>query len=160
MKKKNFDDLEKGNKNLGGVSTLFNSTVKKPKEEKTNDDKKTFSLTFPLDKYVYITSLISKKTSEGIYNYNLKDAFAEGLELLKKANPLVTSEKSLDRRYYRGGGQKEKVESYNTSSILFVSDINWIDNFIAERRRENQFFSKTDFIIELVETLEESYKKK
>lgn len=130
------------------------------KDEKANDDKKTFSLTFPLDKYVYITSLISKKTSEGIYNYNLKDAFAEGLELLKKAYPLVSNEKSLERRFYRGGGQKEKVESYNTSSILFVSDINWIDNFIAEKRKENQFFSKTDFIIELVETLEESYKKK
>lgn len=129
------------------------------KDENANDERKTFSLTFPLNKYVYITSLISKKTSEGIYNYNLKDAFAEGLELLKKANPLVTSEKSLDRRYYRGGGQKEKIESYNTSSILLVSDINWIDNFIAERRRENQFFSKTDFIIELVEILEKSYKK-
>lgn len=128
--------------------------------EKNESDKKTFSLNIPLDKYVYITSLISKKTGEGMYNYNLKDAFAEGLELLKNINPKVSNEKTMERRFYRGGKQKEKMESYNTSSILLVSDINWIDNLIAEKRKVNQFYSKTDFIIELVHELEKFYKAK
>ena len=137
------------------------TTFNFPKKEdiiNNKPEKKTFSLTIPLEKYIYITSLISRKTSEGIYNYNLKDAFAEGLELLKKKHSTITSEKSLERRFYRGGKQKSKIESYSTSSIILVSDINWIDNFIAEQRRTNQFFSKTDFIIELVEELEKFYK--
>lgn len=161
MGKKNFGDLEKGNKNMGGVSALFNSQKedKKPPITKEKDEsKKTFSLNIPLDDYVYITSLINDKTKAGRYNYNLKDAFLEGLELLKNEYPLVTNEKPLERRFYRGGKQKSKVDSYNTSSVLFVSDINWIDNFIAEKRKENQFFSKTDFIIELVEVLKKNYK--
>lgn len=139
------------------TKTTFKFNVGEAKENEIK--KRTFSLTIPMDKYIYITSLISKKTSEGFYNYNLKDVFAEGLELLKKAFPNISNEKSLERRFYRGGKQSQKIESYSTSSILLVSDINWIDNFIAEKRRENQFFSKTDFIIELVEKLENNYKK-
>lgn len=161
MAKKILGDLEKGNKNMGGVSSLFSSSEKTEnnveKIKNVDNDKKTFSLNIPLDNYIYITSLISKKTGEGNYNYNLKDAFAEGLELLKKANPEISNEKSLERRFYRGGNQKNKIESYNTSSILLVSDINWIDNFIVEKRKTNQFYSKTDFIIELVDFLKKSY---
>lgn len=113
----------------------------------------TYSISIPLDKYIFLNSLVSKKVKAGQYNYALKDAFLEGLEKLKEENPNITSE-ALDRRYYRGGGQKSKVESFRTSSIILVDDKNWIDNFIAESRKTDEFFSKTDFIIELVKTLE------
>lgn len=136
-------------------------TFKFPTKGDTKDlieKKKAFSLNIPLDKYVFITELISDKTKLGNYNYSLKDAFADGLELLKNSYPLISNEKSLERRFYRGGNQKSKVQSYNTSSLLFESDINWIDNFIMEKRKEDQFFSKTDFIIELVEELQKKNK--
>jgi hypothetical protein len=138
------------------VKQTFKFGTNEVKEDDTK--KRTFSLTIPMDKYIYITSLISKKTAQGYYNYNLKDAFADGLELIKKAYPNISNEKSLERRFYRGGKQSQKIESYRTSTVLLVSDINWIDNFIAEKRKENQFFSKTDFIIELVEQIETFYK--
>ena len=48
---------------------------------------------------------------------------------------------------------KNWVRAIDSSKI-----INWIDNLIAERRKVNQFYSKTDFIIELVDKLEKSYK--
>lgn len=120
--------------------------------------KKRFSLNIPLDKYVKITTLVGKKAAEGKITYSLKDAIAEGLELLQNQYPAVSKEEGIiERRYYKGGKQKTKVESFSTSSMMHDYDIIWINNFIGEKRKENQFFSKTDFVIDLVETLEKKY---
>lgn len=120
--------------------------------------KKRFSLNIPLDKYVKITTLVGKKAAEGKITYSLKDAIAEGLELLKTKYPTVSKEELLlERRYYKGGQQKSKVESFSTSSMMHNEDIAWINNFIGEKRKKDQFYSKIDFVIDLVEVLEKTY---
>lgn len=171
MAKKILGDLEAGNKNLGGLNTLFSGSKKQSeqrqdenetptKNEKEDEAKtKTFSLNLPMDKYKYIRTVIGYKTLNGQYNYNLKDAVKEGLNLLKKKYPDISYE-ALDRRFYKGGKQKGKIETYSTSSIMLVKDVNWIDNYIVEKRRADEYFSKTDFIIELVDELEKVYRKK
>lgn len=119
--------------------------------------KKTFSLTIPLENYLFLMRLIAEKKNNGIYNYKLKNAFIEGLELLKEQYPNVSNITDVERRHYKGGIQSSKIKSYSTSTILLTSDIKWIDNFINEKSTRNEFFSKNDFIIELVENLEKYY---
>ena len=160
MAKKTFGDLENGNKNMGGVSALFTpKTVKVDEKGKKEDLEKThgFSLVIPIEGYQFIRGLASLKAKRGELNYNLKAAFLEGLELLKKENPLVNDEASLDRRFYRGGSQKSKTESFATSVIISKRKINWIDNYILQERQIDEFFSKPDFINNLIEKLKKKY---
>ena len=149
---------------MGGVSALFtspsktekvNESVQKEDLEKTHG----FSLIIPIDGYQYIRGLASLKAKQGDLNYNLKAAFVEGLELLKKENPSVTDEASLERRFYRGGGQKQKIESFATSVVIPKREINWIDNYILQERQKDEFFSKPDFIVNLVDQLKKHYGK-
>lgn len=164
MAKKVFGDLETGNKNMGGVNALFTppAKIKKVEEtEKVEDLEKTslFSLAIPVDGYKYLRELLTLKTKQGNLSYNQKGAFLEGLELLKKDNPLVKDEASLERRLYRGGGQKNKIETYSTSVVIPKRDINWIDNYILQERQNDEFFSKPDFINNLIEKLKKKYGK-
>ena len=164
MAKKVFGDLENGNKNMGGVSALFTPPVKIAKvDEKAKvedlDKIHGFSLAIPIDGYQYIRGLASLKAKQGHLNYNLKAGFLEGLELLKKENPLVKDEAALERRFYRGGGQKNKVESFATSVIIPKREINWIDNYILQERQKDEFFSKPDFINNLIDQLKKKYGK-
>lgn len=164
MAKKTFGDLENGNKNMGGVSALFTPPAKIGKveeKEKVEDLDKThgFSLVIPIEGYQYIRGLASLKAKQGDLNYNLKAGFLEGLELLKKENPLVKDEATLERRFYRGGGQKNKIETYATSVIIPKREINWIDNYILQERQKDEFFSKPDFINNLIEQLKKKYGK-
>jgi hypothetical protein len=163
MAKKNFLDVETGNKKMGGVSALIPSTkiIKALETGGIEDLDKThgFSLAIPVDGYQYIRGLSNLKAKEGQLNYNLKAAFLDGLELLKKENPLVKDESSLERRFYKGGGQKNKVASFSTSVIIPKRQINWIDNYILQERQKDEFFSKPDFINNLIEQLKKKYGK-
>lgn len=164
MAKKNFLNLEEGNKNMGGVSALFTPPTKPVKEVETVkvedlDKNRLFSLNIPIEGYQYLRSLATLKTKQGDLSYNLKSAFVEGLELLKVGNPLVEDKTSLERRLYRGGGQKNKVETYNTSVNISKRQINWIDNYILQERQKDEFFSKPDFINNLIEELKKKYGK-
>lgn len=165
MAKKIFENLETGNKNMGGgVNALFTppTKIEKSKElEKVEDLDKThgFSLVIPIEGYQYIRGLASLKAKKGELNYNLKAGFLEGLELLKKENPLVKDESPLERRFYRGGGQKNKIETFASSVIIPKREINWIDNYILQERAKDEFFSKPDFINNLIEQLKKKYGK-
>jgi hypothetical protein len=164
MSKKKFLNLEEGNKNMGGVSALFTPPAKPVKEVETVkvedlDKTRLFSLAIPIEGYQYLRGLAALKTKQGDLSYNLKAAFLEGLELLKKNNPLVDDKASLERRLYRGGGQKNKVETYNTSVNISKREINWIDNYILQERQKDEFFSKPDFINNLIEQLKKKYGK-
>ncbi len=164
MAKKTFLDLENGNKNMGGVSALFtpSSKIGKVEEmEKVEDLDKThaFSLVIPIEGYQYMRGLANLKTKQGDLSYNLKAGFLEGLGLLKKKNPLVKDEATLGRRFYRGGGQKNKIETYATSVIIPKREINWIDNYILQERQKDEFFSKPDFINNLIDQLKKKYGK-
>lgn len=134
----------------------FKFPTKEIDSKKNEVIKKRFSLNIPYDSYLSITALIGEKAKKGKYNYSLKNAFEDGLVILKSLHPEVSSEECTERRFYRGGKQKTKIESYNTSTMLFSNDINWIDNFIIKKRMENQFYSKTDFIVDLVDNLKKS----
>lgn len=164
MAKKVFGDLENGNKNMGGVSALFTPSSKIGNVEKTEkvenlDKLHAFSLVIPIEGYQYIRGLTNLKTRQGNLSYSIKGAFLEGLELLKNENPLVKDEAALERRFYRGGGQKSKTESYATSVIIPKREINWIDNYILQERQKDEFFSKPDFIINLIDQLKKKYGK-
>lgn len=48
MAKKNLGDIEDNNKNLGGVSALFNSPLKEEKEDKKSPMAEEETVTYPL----------------------------------------------------------------------------------------------------------------
>ena len=132
----------------------------KENSSKDNLDKNhAFSLVIPIDGYIYIRGLLSFKTKQGNLSYSIKAAFLEGLELLKEINPLVKDDTTLERRFYRGGEQKSKAESYATSVIIPKRNVNWIDNYILQERQKDDYFSKPDFIINLVDQLKKKYGK-
>lgn len=135
----------------------FKFNLAEQKEDLEKDTKCTFSLVIPVESYVSFNNLINIKTREGDFGYNLKACILEGLERLKEKNPLVKSDRALQRRFYRGGEQKEKVESVSTSVVISREDINWIDNYILQERMENNYYSKPDFILDLVEELKIKY---
>ena len=128
-------------------------------KEENLDKLHAFSLVIPIEGYQYLRGLANLKTKQGDLSYNLKAAFLEGLELLEKENPLVKDEANLERRFYRGGGQKNKIESYKTSVIIYKRKINWIDNYILQERQKDEFFSKPDFINNLIDQLKKKYGK-
>lgn len=92
-------------------------------------------------------------------NVKISETAKESLDWLKKDNPLVKDEASLERRLYRGGGQKNKIETYSTSVVIPKREINWIDNYILQERQNDEFFSKPDFINNLIEKLKKKYGK-
>lgn len=159
MAKKNFDSLESGNKNMGGVNALFTNPPSK-KVLKEENKITHFSLVIPIEGYLYIRSLINLKVKQGELSYSIKKCFLEGLHLLMEDNPLITSDSPLERRFYRGGGQKNKIESYATSVTIEKFSINWIDNYILEQAKKDEFYSKPDFINDLIEKLKVKYGKK
>lgn len=123
------------------------------------DTKQAFSIVIPIEGYVYIKGLMSHQTRKGNLNYRLKAAFSEGLSLLREENPLVKDDATLERRFYMGGEQKSKIESFSTSVIIPKKDVNWINNYILQERKKDEFFSKTDFINNLVDQLKKQYGK-
>jgi hypothetical protein len=145
------------------------SVVDKKKEEiskpiKNNNTVKEgysrFSLSIPEDGYISINNLINIKLREREINYNLTSFFLEGLERLRAKNPLVKDDKPLERRYYRGGLQKQKVKSIATSVVIETRHVYWIDNYILQERLGNPFYSKPDFILDLIEELKIKYASK
>jgi hypothetical protein len=122
-----------------------------------DNTEQTFSVVFPLESYKYIKSLLSLQTKKGNLNYGIKAAFLEGLELLKKKNPSVKDDVFLERRFYTGGKQKSKTEGFSTSVVIPKKAVNWINNYILQERQNNEFFSKTDFLENLVDQLKTKY---
>lgn len=141
------------------MATTFKIDLGNTGKEENLDKNQAFSLVIPIEGYVYIRALMNYKTRQGNLSYSLKAAFLEGLELLKIENPLVKDEAALERRFYRGGEQKSKTESYATSVIITKRNVNWIDNYILQERQKDDFFSKPDFINNLVEQLKKKYGK-
>jgi hypothetical protein len=165
MAKKDLGDLEKGNKNIGGsvkTGLISPSNIVKAEEKiKADDSEKSvvFSLNIPIEAYMYIRSLSAFKTKEGNFNYNIKSSILEGIQLLKIENPMVSDEKNLERRFYKGGVQKNKANAYGTSITIPRKIINWIDNYILQERMKDEFFSKYDFINNLIAQLQKKYGK-
>jgi hypothetical protein len=137
------------------ITSDFNDTVKIYLSK--DNTVQTFSVVFPLESYKYIKSLLSDQTKKGNLNYGIKAAFLEGLELLKRRNPFVKDDVILERRFYTGGKQKSKTEGFSTSVIIPKKAVNWINNYILQERQNNEFFSKTDFIENLVDQLKSEY---
>lgn len=141
------------------MATTFKIDLGQANKVEDLDKKRQFGLAIPLDSYQYIRELGSFKAKQGDLTYNLRVGFLEGLELLKKENPLVKNEASLGRRFYKGGGQKNKIETYTTTVIIPTREINWIDNYILQEIKKDEFFSKPDFMNNLIEQLKKKYGK-
>ena len=118
---------------------------------------KLYTINIPEDVYVTVNNLIRLKLREQFCYYTIKSTFLEGLEQLKAKNPGISESQSNERRYYRGGSQKKKIKTINTAVIMLTKDIYWIDNYINEQKKENIYFSKTDFISVLILELKIKY---
>ena len=121
--------------------------------------KKTYKFNFnlSLDGLEFIHQLIYTKIVKGEINYTLTAALMEGLKLLQENYPELPKRISLERRYYKGGSQKNKGKIYKTSIVSTFEVNDWIEDYIVYRLREDIFFSKTSFVIELLEELKKKY---
>jgi hypothetical protein len=141
------------------MENTFKIDLEKKVEDKSLNKKQAFSLAIPIEGYVYIRALQSLKTKQGNLSYSIKAAFLDGLDLLKNENPLVKDDAPLDRRYYKGGDQKSKIESFPTSVVVTKREVNWVNNYILQERQKDDFFSKAGFINNLVDQLKKKYGK-
>ncbi len=124
------------------------------------DEKTTYAFDLQQDSNALFKKLIYHKiVHENDMGYNLTALFKEGINILKDKYPQVDSETPLNRRYYRGGKQKSKGIVNRTSVVTTIRNKNWIDNYILYKMSEDVYFSKTDFINELVEAVRQKYLK-
>lgn len=116
-----------------------------------------FNFNLSLDGLEFIHQLIYTKIVKGEINYNLTAAFMEGLKLLQENYPELPKRISLERRYYKGGSQKNKGKIYKTSIISSFEINNWIEDYIVYKLKEDMFFSKTSFVMDILSELEKKY---
>ena len=133
--------------------TIFYTSKSTNSRNYLPENQKRYSLTIPLPEFTVIRELIAIQFKKRILNYNIRSLILDGLELMKIKNPDIDSAPNLIRRYYLGGQQKEKIETINTSVVLPAESVYWINNYIAEQKNINQFYSKIDFIKDLVEII-------
>ena len=128
-------------------------TIKKPKPT-------LFTFNLPEEGLSFINELVYTKIVEGYVNYSLTSAFMEGLDLLKEEYPNVPKRLSLERRYYRGGTQKNKGKIHRTSIVSSLEINSWIEDYIVHKLKEDIFFSKTSFFNDLLHELKKKYSNK
>lgn len=131
------------------------------KSEKKEDLEKEilYSIIITNDDYVFMKNLLALKARDRNFVSSNKTLFLEGFELLKSKNIDIKDDKPSKRRYYRGGQQKIKDETISTSVKIKRSFVYWIDNYIFEKRKENIYYSKPQFISELINELRLTYGK-
>lgn len=129
----------------------------------THIDKKViykFNFNLSLDGLEFIHQLIYTKIVEGKINYTLTGAFIEGLKLLQENYTELPKRISLERRYYKGGSQKNTGKIYKTSVVSTFEINDWIEDYIVYKMREDLFFSKTSFVMDLLQELKNKYADK
>lgn len=131
----------------------MNGAVKKPKPT-------LFTFNLPEEGLSFINELVYTKIVEGYVNYSLTSAFMEGLDLLKEEYPNVPKRLSLERRYYKGGTQKNKGKIHKTSIVSSLEINSWIEDYIVHKLKEDIFFSKTSFFNDLLHELKKKYSNK
>lgn len=119
-----------------------------------------FTFNLPEGVLNFINELVYTKIVEGNVNYSLTSAFMEGLILLQKKYPNVPKRLSFKRRYYKGGTQKNKGKIHKTSIVSSLEVNSWIEDYIVYKLNEDQFFSKTSFVNDLLRELEKKYSNK
>lgn len=119
-----------------------------------------FTFNLPEEGLSFINELVYTKIVEGNVNYSLTTAFMEGLNLLKEEYPNVPKRLSLERRYYKGGSQKNKGKIHKTSIVSSLEINSWIEDYIVHKLKEDIFFSKTSFFNDLLHELKKKYSNK
>lgn len=116
-----------------------------------------FNFNLSLDGLEFIHQLVYTKIVKGEINYNLTSAFMEGFKLLQENYPELPKRISFERRYYKGGSQKNKGKIYKTSIISSFEINNWIEDYIVYKLNEDIFFSKTSFVMDILSELSKKY---
>lgn len=119
-----------------------------------------FNFNLSLEGLEFIHQLVYTKMVKGEINYTLTAAFIEGLKLLQENYPELPKRISLERRYYKGGSQKNKGKIYKTSVVSTFEINDWIEDYIVYKMTEDLFFSKTSFVNDLLQELKNKYAEK
>lgn len=127
--------------------------------ENNTSTKETFSFNLSQEGQEFLRELVYTKIVKGEMNYNLTTAFKEGLILLQEHNPDLPEDISLERRYYKGGAQKNKGNIYRTSIVSTIENNTWIKRYMAYKITTDFFFSKSDFVNDLINILKDKYNK-
>lgn len=128
--------------------------------ENNKNNKETFSFNLSQEGQEFLRELVYTKIVKGEMNCNLTTVFKEGLFLLQELNPDLPEDISLERRYYKGGTQKNKGTIYRTSIVSTIENNTWIKRYMAYKITSDFFFSKSDFINDLINALKDKYKGK
>ncbi|NJM80671.1 MAG: hypothetical protein HC854_15600 [Flavobacterium sp.] len=141
------------------MSSTFKMNLSSNSSNKDDLEKEVlYSVVVPVDDYTFMKEVLVLKAQKRETASN-KTLFLEGFELLKSKNMEIKDDKPIKRRYYRGGNQKVKGETISTSVTIPKKNIYWIDNYIFEKREKNMYFSKPDFIKDLINELRIVYGK-
>lgn len=136
---------------------IFKTNLNDSNQSIELEKKITYPIHIPVDEYSYIMKIVSFNFQNGNRDYKIKDAFLEGLNILKEEFPNIDDTNSYGKRIYRGGDQKKKPEYVRTSIVLLKKDINWIDSYIINQGNNDIFYTKISFLIDLVKRLKQKY---
>lgn len=128
--------------------------------EQDIEDKIKFSFIISDECKKVINQFIYTKIVEGHLKFSLTDAISEGVSILQKKNPNIPERKNITRRFNRRGASKAPVKGKKNSILINLLVYEWIENYTSFRIETDILYSRTLFIIDLVNAIKNKYKGK
>lgn len=107
-----------------------------------------------------INQFIYTKIVQGHLKFNLTDAISEGVIILQKKNTDIPERKNLTRRFNKRGASKTSIKGKKNSILVNFLVYEWIENYTSFRIESDILYSRTLFIIDLVNAIKNKYKGK
>lgn len=130
------------------------------KTEKDIEDKIKFSFIISDESKKVINQFIYTKIVEGHLKFSLTDAISEGVSILQKKNPNIPERKNITRRFNKRGASKAPVKGKKNSILINLLVYEWIENYTFFRIETDILYTRTLFIIDLVNAIKNKYKGK
>ncbi|WP_336691078.1 MULTISPECIES: hypothetical protein [unclassified Chryseobacterium] len=158
-KKRGLQALTKAGSNLKETT----EKIKEEKPEFSTENNIIFSFNLNKDLLLYIKQLRIFKIHSDLshYLYNESDAVREGIQLLKKAFPNISQrpdEIKNPAKAGRGAKSDPNIIRSRTSFAISEADVEFVYNFIYDKQKGGDRYTKEEFFCLLVEHLEKKYK--
>lgn len=139
--------------------------IKDEKQEFSTENNIIFSFYLNKDLLLYIKQLRIFKinSNSSHYLYNESEAVREGIQLLKEAFPNIPQrpdEIKNPAKAGRGAKSDPNIVRSRTSFAMSEADVEFIYNFIYNKQKGGDRYTKEEFFSLLVEHLENKYKLK
>jgi hypothetical protein len=159
MAKKNKYTLE-----ADSLANDLNDLQATEKKEQLNE-KKFFTFSFNLEQqaveFLREFVLYKRKSDSLFFHFNNSQAIREGILLLKANNPSIEARPEHLKIPTRVGREGSLNGAVKLKTSYFINEVerDFIYNFIYEKSLQNVYYSKTDFMNDLIGAIKNEYPK-